>query len=258
MGLAARAARIPAPRPVVGMRGRPVRGGDRLRRAAGHPARGARRPPRRRRVTEIWQLVGDAPRRRVAHRSLGPNDVMIEERGPGGLAGSAAGTSRPTTSACGSTSPSCSRRSRSSVGPERTVTRRVAELGEDAVRAGRAAAAAGGAERPTRGARSRSPRTCLATLRDEVVALRPSRSGRARRAAPHLAARRRHARRWVAVAGYIVLTQFAQVNFARRHRDRRMAVGDRRGRVLGPHLRGSLDRPAGAVQHPPPLRRAPT
>lgn len=214
MGLVLAQARIPAPRPVAVCEVGPFAAvvayvephgttladlGDRL---GDHQ------------MAEVWRMFATLQRRKVAHRSLGPDVVMVDDDGRAGLRWVGAGDLAAddvslridlaqllTTVALG-------------VGPERAVRSAVAELGEDAVVRAAPLLQKVALTRPTREAlKAKAHDGLLSRLREEVVGLRPSIEG-----AEPVELRRVTLRGAVMVVGllvaaYVILPQFAQVDF---------------------------------------------
>ncbi|MEP6649849.1 MAG: lysylphosphatidylglycerol synthase transmembrane domain-containing protein [Lapillicoccus sp.] len=213
MGLVLAQARIPAPRPVSVCEVGPFAAAIAYVEPVGESLaeRGDRLDDDD--IAEIWRMVGALQRRRVAHRNLGPNVVMIDEDGRAGLRWVGAGDLAADDVTLRIDVAQLLTTVALSVGPQRAMRAAVAELGEHAVvRAGpllqRVAMT-----RATREA-LKEHKDLLATLREEVVALRPSQE----RIEP--VELRRITLRGVimvvgiAVAAYIVLPQIAQVDFA--------------------------------------------
>ena len=254
MGLVLAQARIPAPRPVSVCEVGPFAAAIAYVEPKGESLaeRGDRLDDDD--VTEIWRMVGALQRRRVAHRNLGPNVVMIEEDGRAGLRWVGAGDLAADDVTLRIDVAQLLTTVALSIGPERAVSSAVAELGEDAVVRAAPLLQRVAMTRATREA-LKQHKDLLATLRDEVVALRPSQE----RIEP-IELRRVTLRGVVmlvgiAVAAYIVLPQFAQVDFAKviATAEWSWALGARR--VLGPHVRRRLHRPQRSGAHPPELRQ---
>ncbi|MEP6631093.1 MAG: lysylphosphatidylglycerol synthase transmembrane domain-containing protein [Lapillicoccus sp.] len=214
MGLLLAQARIPAPRPVAVCEVGPFAAavayvepigstlaelGDRLDDAQ---------------LAEIWRLSGTLSRRRVAHRSLGPDVVMIDDDGRAGLRWVGAGDLAADDVALRIDLAQLLTTVALSVGPERAVRSAVAELGEDAVVRAAPLLQSVAVTRPTRVAlKAKENDGLLGRLRDEVAALRPS----TERVAP-VELRRITLRSIIMVVGllvaaYVILPQFAQVDF---------------------------------------------
>ena len=213
MGLVLAQARIPAPRPVSVCEVGPFAAAIAYVEPKGESLaeRGDRMDDDD--VTEIWRMVGALQRRRVAHRNLGPNVVMIDEDGRAGLRWVGAGDLAADDVTLRIDVAQLLTTVALSIGPERAVSSAVAELGEDAVVRAAPLLQRVAMTRATREA-LKQHKDLLATLRDEVVALRPSQE----RIEP-IELRRVTLRGVVmlvgiAVAAYIVLPQFAQVDFA--------------------------------------------
>jgi uncharacterized membrane protein YbhN (UPF0104 family) len=213
MGLVLAQARIPAPRPVSVCEVGPFAAAIAYVEPQGESLaeRGDRLDDDD--VTEIWRMVGALQRRRVAHRNLGPNVVMIEADGRAGLRWVGAGDLAADDVTLRIDVAQLITTVALSIGPERAVRSAVAELGEDAVvRAGpllqRVAMT-----RATREA-LKQHKDLLATLRDEVVALRPSQEKIEPVELRRVTLRGVVMLVGIAVAAYIVLPQIAQVDFA--------------------------------------------
>ncbi len=213
MGLVLAQARIPAPRPVSVCEVGPFAAAIAYVEPVGRTLAELGEHLDDHDVAEIWRMVAVLQQRRVAHRNLGPNVVMIEEDGRAGLRWVGAGdlaaddvTLRIDVAQVLTTVALC-------VGPERAVRSAVAGLGEDAVLRAGPLLQRIAMTRATREA-LKDRKDLLSALRDEVVALRPSQE----RIEP-VELRRVTLRGVVmvvgiAVAGYIILPQFAQVDFA--------------------------------------------
>jgi glycosyltransferase 2 family protein len=213
MGLVLAQARIPAPRPVSVCEVGPFAAAIAYVEPVGESLaeRGDRLDDDE--VTEIWRMVGALQRRRVAHRNLGPNVVMIDEDGRAGLRWVGAGDLAADDVTLRIDVAQLLTTVALSVGPERAVQSAVAELGEDAVVRAAPLLQRVAMTRATR-EQLKEHKNLLATLRDEVVVLRPSEE----RLEP-VELRRVTLRGIVmvvgiAVAAYIVLPQIAQVDFA--------------------------------------------
>ncbi len=213
MGLVLAQARIPAPRPVSVCEVGPFAAAIAYVEPVGESLeeRGDRLDDDD--VAEIWRMVGALQRRRVAHRNLGPNVVMIDEDGRAGLRWVGAGDLAADDVTLRIDVAQLLTTVALSVGPERAVRSALAELGEDAVVRAAPLLQRVAMTRATREA-LKDHKDLLATLRDEVVALRPSQE----RLEP-VELRRVTLRGIVmvvgiAVAAYIVLPQIAQVDFA--------------------------------------------
>jgi len=157
-------------------------------------------------------MVGVLQQRRVAHRNLGPNVVMIEEGGRAGLRWVGAGDLAADDVTLRIDVAQTLTTVALAVGPERAVRSAVAGLGEEAVVRAAPLLQRIAMTRATREA-LKERKDLLSTLRDEVVALRPSQE----RIEP-VELRRVTLRGVVmvvgiAVAAYIILPQFAQVDF---------------------------------------------
>ena len=253
MGLVLAQARIPAPRPVSVCEVGPFAAAIAYVEPKGESLaeRGDRLDDDD--VTEIWRMVGALQRRRVAHRNLGPNVVMIEDDGRAGLRWVGAGDLAADDVTLRIDVAQLLTTVALSVGPERAVSSAVAELGEDAVVRAAPLLQRVAMTRATREA-LKEHKDLLATLRDEVVALRPSQE----RIEP-IELRRVTLRGVVmlvgiAVAAYIVLPQFAQVDFANviATAEWSWALGAVVCSVLD--VRRRLDRPQRRGPHPSQLR----
>jgi uncharacterized membrane protein YbhN (UPF0104 family) len=164
-------------------------------------------------VAEVWRMLAVLQQRRIAHRNLGPNIVMIDEDGRAGLRWGGAGDLAADELTLRIDVAQLMTSVALSIGPERAVQSAVAALGEEAVLRAAPLLQRVAMTRATRDA-LKEHKDLLATLRDEVVALRPS------EAKIEPVELRRFTLRGVvmvvgiAVAAYIVLPQFAQVDFA--------------------------------------------
>jgi glycosyltransferase 2 family protein len=216
MGLLLAQARIPAPRPVavcevgpfaaavayVDPTGTPLAElGDRLEDAQ---------------LAEVWRMSANLSRRRIAHRSLGPDVVTIEPDGRAGLRWVGAGDLAADDVALRIDLAQLLTTVALAVGPERAVRSAVAELGEDAVIRVAPLLQTVALTRPTRVAlKAKEHEGLLGRLRDEVAVLRPT----TERVQP-VELRRITLRSIVMVVGllvaaYVILPQFAQVDFGK-------------------------------------------
>ena len=84
-------------------------------------------------VRELWRMVGALQRRRVAHRNLGPNIVMIDEDGSAALRWVGTGEVAADDVTLRIDVAQLLTTVALSIGPERAISSAVAELGEDAV-----------------------------------------------------------------------------------------------------------------------------
>jgi glycosyltransferase 2 family protein len=213
MGLVLAQARIPAPRPVSVCEVGPFAAAIAYVEPVGESLADRGDHLDDDEVTEIWRMVGALQRRRVAHRNLGPNVVMIDKDGRAGLRWVGAGDLAADDVTLRIDVAQLLTTVALSVGPERAVRSAVAELGEDAVVRAAPLLQRVAMTRATR-EELKEHKDLLATLRDEVVVLRPSEE----RLEP-VELRRVTLRGIVmvvgiAVAAYIVLPQIAQVDFA--------------------------------------------
>jgi uncharacterized membrane protein YbhN (UPF0104 family) len=213
MGLLLAQARIPAPRPVSVCEVGPFAAAVTYVEPVGESLaeRGDRLDDDD--IAEVWRMVRVLQQRRIAHRNLGPNIVMIDEDGRAGLRWGGAGDLAADELALRIDVAQLLTTVALSVGPQRAVRSAVTALGEEAVLRAGPLLQRVAMTRATREA-LKEHKDLLATLRDEVVALRPS---EARIEPVEL---RRFTLRGVvmvvgiAVAAYIVLPQLAQVDFA--------------------------------------------
>jgi len=163
---------------------------------------------------EIWRMFAILQRRKVAHRSLGPDVVMVDDDGRAGLRWVGAGDLAADDVTLRIDLAQLLTTVALSVGPERAISSAVAELGEDAVVRGAPLLQKVALTRPTRDAlKDQAHDGLLPRLRDGIVALRPSTE-----AAEPVELRRVTVRGAVMVVGllvaaYVILPQFAQVDF---------------------------------------------
>ena len=253
-GTGARAGADPGPSAGVGMRGRPVRGGDRLRRAEGGVARGTRRPPGRRR--RHGDLADGRRSPAPAGRPPQPRPQRRHDRGrrPGGTAlGGCRGPRGGRRHAADRRRPAAhDGRAVHRPGACRQQRGGRARRGRGGAR--RSAAAAGGddAGHPRGAQAEQGPARDTAGRGRRAATL--AGADRTHRAAPRHPARRRHARRYRR-RGVHRAASVRPGGLRQRHRDRRVELGSRRGGVLGPHVRRRLDRPQRSGPHPSELRQ---
>ena len=212
MGLVLAQARIPAPRPVSVCEVGPFAAAIAYVEPVGRSLAELGDQLDDHDIAEIWRMVGVLQQRRVAHRNLGPNVVMIEEGGRAGLRWVGAGDLAADDVTLRIDVAQTLTTVALSVGPERAVRSAVDGLGEEAVVRAAPLLQRIAMTRATREA-LKERKDLLSTLRDEVVALRPSKE----RIEP-VELRRVTLRGVVmvvgiAVAAYIILPQFAKVDF---------------------------------------------
>ncbi|MDQ6715390.1 MAG: flippase-like domain-containing protein [Actinomycetota bacterium] len=212
MGLVLAQARVPAPRPVavcevgpfaaliayVEPKGVPVGElGDRLDDAQ---------------LAELWTMLATIQRRKVAHRSLGPDVVLIDDDGRAALRRVGAGDLAADDVTLRIDLAQLLTTVALAVGPQRAVQSAVSVLGEDPVLRAVPLLQTVALTRTTRVA-LKEHKNLLSNIREEIVALRPSQE----RIEP-VELRRVTIRGLVTVlaggvAAYIVLTQLARVDF---------------------------------------------
>lgn len=212
MGLVLAQARIPAPRPVAVCEVGPFSAviayvepdGRSIEELDGDLDDGQ--------LGEIWSMVGTLQRRRVAHRSLAPQVVMLDDQGRAGLRRVGGGDLAADDITLRIDLAQALTSVALSVGAERSVASAVAALGEDAVVRAAPVLQTVALTATTRDA-LKSDKGLLGRLREEIVALRPSQE----RIEP-VELRRVTIRGLLTVllggvAAYIVLTQLAKVDF---------------------------------------------
>ena len=213
MGLTLAQARIPAPRPVAVCEVGPFSAVIAYVNPQGMTLAELGADLTDAQLAEVWSMAGTLQRRRVAHRGLAPDVVMIVDDGRSGLRRVGVGdvaaddlTLRIDTAQLLTTVAL-------SVGPDRSVTAAVAALGVDEVARALPLLQPVALTRSTRTA-LKDHKALLGQLRERILQLRP----REEQAEP-VELRRVTLRALVTVLGggvaaYFLLTQLAQVNFS--------------------------------------------
>lgn len=163
------------------------------------------------RLAAIWRLAGTLHRRRLVHRQLGPSTILVDDRGGVALASLGSGDVAADDLSLRIDLAQLLTTVALTVGPERTVDSAVAALGEDAVLRAVPVLQPVALSADARVALKAS-KSVMGELRERLVALRPQAE-----AVEPVQLRRISARGVVTlvgggVAGYVVLTQLAQVN----------------------------------------------
>ena len=162
-------------------------------------------------LAQVWRLVATLHRRRIAHRGLSPHALLIDGEGRVGLRTLGAGDLAADDITLRIDLAQLLTSVALVVGPERAVSSAVEALGKEAVVRAVPVLQSVAMTPDTRSA-LKAHKGLLGTLRDELMALRPS----TEQVAP-VELRRVTLRSVVTViggvvAGYLVLTQLAQVN----------------------------------------------
>ncbi|KRB45480.1 lysylphosphatidylglycerol synthase transmembrane domain-containing protein [Terrabacter sp. Root181] len=163
------------------------------------------------RLAAIWRLAATLHRRRIVHRQLGPSTVLVDDRGGVALSRLGSGDVAADDISLRIDLAQLLTTVALAVGPERTVDSAVAALGEDAVlRAVPVLQPV--ALSPDARVALKASKSVMGELRERLVALRPKAE-----AVEPVQLRRISARGVVTlvgggIAGYLLLTQLAQVD----------------------------------------------
>jgi uncharacterized membrane protein YbhN (UPF0104 family) len=163
------------------------------------------------RLAAIWRLAGTLHRRRLVHRQLGPSTILVDDRGGVALSSLGSGDVAADDLSLRIDLAQLLTTVALTVGPERTVDSAVAALGEDAVlRAVPVLQPV--ALSPDARVALKASKSVMGELRERLVALRPQAE-----AVEPVQLRRISARGVVTllgggIAGYLLLTQLAQVD----------------------------------------------
>ena len=204
-------------------------------------------------LAQVWRLVATLHRRRIAHRGLSPHAFLMDGEGRVGLRSLGAGDLAADDITLRIDLAQLLTSVALVVGPERAVSSAVEALGKEAVVRAVPVLQSVAMTPDTRSA-LKAHKGLLGKLRDELMALRPS----TEQVAP-VELRRVTLRSVVTViggvvAGYLVLTQLAQVDLGEVISTAAVGVGPRSRRLRDRDLRRRLDRPGRRGADPPQLR----
>ncbi|MEO8830575.1 lysylphosphatidylglycerol synthase transmembrane domain-containing protein [Lapillicoccus sp.] len=213
MGLVLAQARIPAPRPVAVCEVGPFAAVIAYVEPEGTTVADLGDSLDADQIAEIWSMVASLQRRKVAHRALAPNIVMIDRDGRAGLRRVGGGDLAADDVTLRIDLAQLLTTVSLAVGPERAVASAVGALGEDAVVRAVPVLQTIAMTATTRDA-LKEHKGLLGKIREEIVALRPAKE----RIEP--VELRRVTIRGVAtvvllgIAAYVILPQLAKVDFA--------------------------------------------
>jgi uncharacterized membrane protein YbhN (UPF0104 family) len=211
MGLALHDAGIRAPRPVAVSEVGPFSAVIAYDEPQGRPLSDVDGDLDDARLAAIWRLAATLHRRRIVHRQLGPSTVLVDDRGGVALSRLGSGDVAADDISLRIDLAQLLTTVALAVGPERTVDSAVAALGEDAVlRAVPVLQPV--ALSPDARVALKASKSVMGELRERLVALRPKAE-----AVEPVQLRRISARGVVTlvgggIAGYLLLTQLAQVD----------------------------------------------
>ncbi len=213
MGLVLAQARIPAPRPVAVCEVGPFAAVIAYVEPEGTTVADLGESLDEDQIAEIWSMIETLQRRKVAHRALGPNVVLIDRDGRAGLRRVGGGDLAADDITLRIDLAQLLTTVSLAVGPPRAVASAVAALGEDAVVRAVPVLQTVAMTAATRDALKKH-KGLLGKIREEIVALRPAKE----RIEP--VELRRVTLRGVAtvvllgIAAYVILPQLAKVDFA--------------------------------------------
>jgi uncharacterized membrane protein YbhN (UPF0104 family) len=216
MGLTLAQTKIPAPRPVVVSEVGPFSAAMAYVNPTGTSIAELGAELTDAQLSEIWSMLATLQRRRVAHRGLSPDVVMIAEDGRAGLRRVGGGDVAADDLALRIDTAQLLTTVALAVGPQRAVASAVANLGYDEVARAVPLLQPIALTRSTRTA-LKEDKALLSALREQILELRPS-DEQVEPVEP-VELRRVTLRGLVTVIGggvaaYLLLTQLAQVNFA--------------------------------------------
>lgn len=212
MGLVLAQARIPAPRPVAVCEVGPYSAVMAYVSPQGRPLSEVGAELTGEQLAAVWSMLGTLHRRRVAHRGLAPDTVIIAEDGRAGLTRSGGGDIAADDLALRIDTAQLLTTVALAVGPERAVESARAALGDSEVARSMPLLQPIAMSRSTRQALKQNG-DLLGALRERLLALQPGEE-----LAEPVELRRVSRRGLVTVVGggvaaYLLLTQLAQVNF---------------------------------------------
>ncbi|WP_254666340.1 lysylphosphatidylglycerol synthase transmembrane domain-containing protein [Humibacillus sp. DSM 29435] len=214
MGLLLRQAGIPAPEPVSVCEVGPFSAALAFVQPVGTPVSKIGADLDAQQVAAIWRMGGELQRRHVAHRSLGPDAIIIDAQGRAGLLRIGAGDLAADDVTLRIDLAQLLTTVALLVGPDRAVSSAVEALGVDAVLRAVPLLQPVALTRSTREAlKAKQNKGLLGKVRERLAALAPSTE------TPEPVELRRVTLRTVVtivggcVAGYFVLTQFTKVDF---------------------------------------------